>query len=64
MSRHLEDWAQMQYLNTQNANTSQVTVLGRPTDPVLEIGSILRHLNCHNFLIPNPRELRLADPSF
>ena len=35
----------------------QVIVLG--TDPVLEIhvGTILRHLNGCNFLIPNPREL-------
>ena len=38
----------------------QVLVLG--TDPVLEIGPILRHLNGRNFLIPNPREL--VDPSF
>ena len=38
----------------------QVTVLG--TDPVLEIGPILRQLNSRNFLIPNPREL--IDPSF
>ena len=38
----------------------QVTVLG--TDPVLEIGLILRRLNSRNFLIPNPREL--IDPSF
>ena len=30
----------------------QVTVLG--TDPVLEIGPILRHLNSRSFLIPNP----------
>ena len=30
----------------------QVTVLG--TDPVLEIGPILRHLNSRNFLILNP----------
>ena len=38
----------------------QVTVLG--TDPVLEIGTILRHLNCRYFLIPIPTEL--VDPSF
>ena len=38
----------------------QVTVLG--TDPVLEIGPILQHLNSCNFLIPNPR--LLIDPSF
>ena len=38
----------------------QVTVLG--TGPVLEIGTILRHLNGCYFLIPNPREL--VDPSF
>ena len=38
----------------------QVTVFG--TDPVLEIGTILRNLNGRNFLIPNPREL--VDPSF
>ena len=38
----------------------QVTVLG--TDPVLEIGTILRHLNGCNFPIPNPREL--VDLSF
>ena len=38
----------------------QVTILG--TDPVLEIGPILRHLNSRNFLIPNPREL--VDPLF
>ena len=36
----------------------QVTVLG--TDPVLEKGTILRHLHGCNFLIPNPREL--VDP--
>ena len=33
----------------------QITVFG--TDPVLEIGTILRHLNGRNFPIPNPREL-------
>ena len=38
----------------------QATVLG--TDPVLEIGPILRHLNGRNFLIPNPKEL--VDPLF
>ena len=38
----------------------QITVLG--TDPVLEIGPILRHLNNRNFLIPHPRDL--IDPSF
>ena len=47
-------------LYTQNANIYQVTVLG--TDPVLEIGPILRHLNGCNFLIPNLKEL--VDPSF
>ena len=38
----------------------QGTVLG--TDPVLDIGTIFRHLNGCNFPIPNPREL--VDPSF
>ena len=38
----------------------QVTVLS--TDPVLEIGTILLHLNGRNFRIPYPREL--VDPSF
>ena len=43
-------------LYTQNANTR--SVLG--TDPVLEIGPILQHLNSRNFLIPN----LIIDPSF
>ena len=50
MSRHVEKLGsahtKFQYM---------VTVLGK--DPVLEIGTILRHLNGRNFLIPNPREL-------
>ena len=47
MSRHVEKLGSVhtkcQYL---------VTVLG--TDPVLEIGTILLHLNGRNFLIPYP----------
>ena len=42
-------------LCTHKMQLYQVTVLG--TDPVLEIGPILRHLNSRNFLIPNPRQL-------
>ena len=60
MSLRVENSAQMQRLYTQNANIYQVTVLG--TDPVLEIGPILWHLNGRNFLIPNLKEL--VDPSF
>ena len=57
MSRHVEK------LGSASVHTKcqyQVTVLG--TDPVLEIGTILLHLNDRNFLIPYPREL--VDPSF
>ena len=55
MSRHVE---KLGFVHTKCQY--QVTVLG--TDPVLEIGTILQHLDSHNFLIPNPREL--VDPSF
>ena len=50
MSRHVEKLG-----SVHTKCQFQVTVLG--TDPVLEIGTILRHLNGCNFLIPNPREL-------
>ena len=55
MSRHVEKLASV-YTKYQY----QVTVLS--TDPVLEIGTILLHLNGRNCLIPYPREL--VDPSF
>ena len=55
MSRHVEKLGPV-----HKKCQYQVTVLG--TDPVLEIGIILRHLNGCNFLIPNPREL--VDPLF
>ena len=50
MSRHVEKLA-----SVHTKCQYQVTVLG--TDPVLEIGTILLHLNGRNFLIPYPREL-------
>ena len=53
MSRHVE---KLGSLHTKCQY--QVTVLG--TAPVLEIGTILLHLNGRNFLIPYPREL--VDP--
>ena len=55
MSRHVEKLG-----SVHTKCQYQVTVLG--TDPVLEIGTILLHLNGRNFLIPCPREL--IDPSF
>ena len=55
MSRHVE---KLGYVHKKCQY--QVTVLG--TDPVLEIGTILLHLNGRNFLISYPREL--FDPSF
>ena len=55
MSRHVEKLG-----SVHTKYQYQVTVLG--TDPVLEIGTILQHLNGRNFLIPYPREL--VDPSF
>ena len=55
MSRHVEKLG-----SVHTKCQYQVTVLG--TDPVLEIGTILLHLNGRNFLIPYPREL--VDPSF
>ena len=50
MSRHVE---KLSLVHTKCQY--QVTVLG--TDPVLEIGTILLHLNGRNFLIPYPTEL-------
>ena len=55
MSRHVEKLG-----SVHKKCQYQVTVLG--TDRVLEIGTILLHLNSRNFLIPYPREL--VDPSF
>ena len=55
MSRHVEKLG-----SVHTKCQYQVTVLS--TDPVLEIGTILLHLNGRNFLIPYPREL--VDPSF
>ena len=55
MSRHVEKLG-----SVHTKCQYPVTVLG--TDPVLEIGTILLHLNGRNFLIPYPREL--VDPSF
>ena len=55
MSRHMEKLG-----SVHTKCQYQVTVLG--TGPVLEIGTILGHLNDCNFLIPNPGEL--VDPSF
>ena len=55
MSRHVEKLG-----SVHTKCQYQDTVLG--TDPVLEIGTILLHLNGCNFLIPYPREL--VDPSF
>ena len=55
MSRHVEKLG-----SVHTKCQYQVTVLG--TDPVLEIGTILLHLNGRNFLITYPREL--VDPSF
>ena len=48
MSRHVEKLG-----SVHTKCQYQVTVLG--TDPVLEIGTILLHLNGRNFLIPYPR---------
>ena len=55
MSRHVEKLG-----SVHTKCQYQVTVLG--TDSVLEIGTILLHLNGLNFLIPYPREL--VDLSF
>ena len=57
MSRHVEKLG-----SVHTKCQYQVTVLG--TDPVLEIGTILLHLNGRNFLIPYPRELRWLTPHF
>ena len=46
MSRHVEKLS-----SVHTKCQYQVTVLG--TDPVLEIGTILLHLNGRNFLIPS-----------
>ena len=49
MSRHVEKLG-----SVHTKCQYQITVLG--TDPVLEIGTILLHLNGRNFLIPNTLE--------
>ena len=55
MSRHVEKLG-----SVHTKYQYQVTVLG--TKPVLEIGTILLHLNGRNLLISYPIEL--VDPSF
>ena len=57
MSRHVEKLG-----SVHTKCQYQVTVLG--TDPVLEIGTILQHLNGRNFLIPNPSLESWLTPHF
>ena len=54
MSRHVEKLG-----SVHTKCQYQVTVLG--TDPVLEIETILQHLNGCNFLIPNPESWLTPD---
>ena len=58
MPHHVEKFGS-NAMSVHTKSQYQVTVFGR--DPVLEIRPILWHLNGHNFLIPNPRELVFMD---